>query len=218
MQDVKLLGWTKSGLSYAHTVRTDDIYLMPIDRMSGAACWQPSSASIPSDRTQHRARLVSRRQTSRVRLGIARRAGSALRRSAARRRRRAARVPDSDEPVRGSTGALRPALVREQHRARFLGPRREGRGCVVPSDAGHRRMEDLSAPGQAGNREFNDVDQDRVERHGSRYYYARQRLRRRAIPRLSSTICNPVANGLSTREPARSRRFAVSSSAPIGAR
>ena len=41
MQDVKLLGWTKSGLSYAHSVRTDDIYTMPIDRMSGEPAGSP---------------------------------------------------------------------------------------------------------------------------------------------------------------------------------
>src|SRR4029450_5190293 len=80
------------------------------------------------------------------------------------RRGRATRFPDSDEPVPTSTGALRPAVVRQQRRARFLRPRLEWRGCVVPSDAARRRMEDLSAPGQAGNGEFNDVDQDRVER------------------------------------------------------
>jgi len=41
MQDVNLLGWTKSGLSYAHSVRTDDIYTMPIDRMSGEPAGSP---------------------------------------------------------------------------------------------------------------------------------------------------------------------------------
>jgi Tol biopolymer transport system component len=41
MQDVHLLDWTKSGLSYAHSVRTDDIYMMPIDRLSGEPAGSP---------------------------------------------------------------------------------------------------------------------------------------------------------------------------------
>ena len=41
MQDVNLLDWTKSGLSYAHSVRTDDIYTMPIDRLSGEPVGSP---------------------------------------------------------------------------------------------------------------------------------------------------------------------------------
>ena len=49
MQDVKLLGWTKGGLSYAHSVRTDDIYVMPINRLSGEPGGSPRQ--LPFRRT-----------------------------------------------------------------------------------------------------------------------------------------------------------------------
>ena len=49
MQDVNLLGWTKSGLSYAHRTWTDDIYTMPIDRLSAEPAGSPRL--IPFRRT-----------------------------------------------------------------------------------------------------------------------------------------------------------------------
>jgi Tol biopolymer transport system component len=49
MQDVDLLGWTKSGLSFARLVRTQDIFRMPIDRVSGAPAGSPRQ--LPFRRT-----------------------------------------------------------------------------------------------------------------------------------------------------------------------
>ena len=49
MQDVELLGWTKSGLSYMRVVRTQDIFRMPIDRVSGAPDGSPRQ--LPFRRT-----------------------------------------------------------------------------------------------------------------------------------------------------------------------
>jgi Tol biopolymer transport system component len=47
MQDVHLLGWTKSGLLYTRFVRTEDIYLMPIDRTSGTPAGSPRQIPFP---------------------------------------------------------------------------------------------------------------------------------------------------------------------------
>ena len=47
MQDVDLFGWTKSGLLYTHVVRTEDIYLMPIDRTSGTPAGSPRQIPFP---------------------------------------------------------------------------------------------------------------------------------------------------------------------------
>src|SRR5688572_11535217 len=49
MQGVKLLSWTTRGLSYAHTVRTDDIYLVPFDPMSAELGGSPRQ--LPFRRT-----------------------------------------------------------------------------------------------------------------------------------------------------------------------
>jgi Tol biopolymer transport system component len=49
MHDVDLLGWTKSGLSFTRSVQTDDIYLMPIDRVSGVPAGSPRQ--LPFRRT-----------------------------------------------------------------------------------------------------------------------------------------------------------------------
>jgi len=47
MQDVDLLGWTKSGLSYTRLVQNDDVYLVPIDRVSGAPAGSPRQVPFP---------------------------------------------------------------------------------------------------------------------------------------------------------------------------
>jgi Tol biopolymer transport system component len=49
IQDGDLLGWTISGLSFERLVRTQDIFLMPIDRVSGAPAGGPRQ--LPFRRT-----------------------------------------------------------------------------------------------------------------------------------------------------------------------
>ena len=47
MQDVNLLGWTKRGLAYGHTVRTDDIYMVTADPASGEPSGSPRQLPFP---------------------------------------------------------------------------------------------------------------------------------------------------------------------------
>jgi serine/threonine protein kinase len=146
MQDVDLLGWTKSGLSFARVARTSgrtqDIFLMPIDRVSGAP-GRPGGPGGTSRQKTTRARSCFRSDEKAADGGCRRAAEPVTRWLFARQvvDRKVLPVVESDECGLAAVRRKRlqdagPVRARKSYRVRSFFSRRE-----QPSDPGKRRSD-----------------------------------------------------------------------------